>query len=94
MVQRAALRLTSTRRVWALLHHIGAHYSAGARVDVFALVCYSSQACASKAANQFSSCLDPASERSQVLTVRQCSVKLHSKVAARCSMAGKSPSYY
>ena len=38
MVPRAALRLTSTSRVWALLHHTGAQYSAGAytsaRVDV------------------------------------------------------------
>ena len=38
MVRRAALRLTSTSRVWALLHHTGAQYSAGAytsaRVDV------------------------------------------------------------
>ena len=30
MVRRAALRLTSTSRVWALLHHTGAQYSAGA----------------------------------------------------------------
>ena len=38
MVRRAALRLTSTSLVWALLHHTGAQYSAGAytsaRVDV------------------------------------------------------------
>ena len=38
MVRMAALRLTSTSRVWALLHHTGAQYSAGAytsaRVDV------------------------------------------------------------
>ena len=52
--------------------------------------CTGSPACASKAANQCSSCHDLASERSQVLTVRQCSVKFHSKIG-RCSMAGKSP---
>ena len=41
MVRRAALRLTSTRRVWVLLHHTGAHYSAdtytSARVDVLSV---------------------------------------------------------
>ena len=38
MVRREALRPTSTRRVWLLLHHTAAQYSAGAytsaRVDV------------------------------------------------------------
>ena len=38
MVRRAALRLTSTRRVWVLLHYTGAQHSAGAytsaRMDV------------------------------------------------------------
>ena len=38
MVRREALRPTSTKRVWLLLHHTGAHYSAGeytsARVEV------------------------------------------------------------
>ena len=43
-----------------------------------------------QAANQCSSCRDLASERSQVLTVRQYSVQLHSNVG-RCSLAGKSP---
>ena len=42
--------------------------------------CASSPAGASKAANQCSSCRDLASERSQVFTVCQCSVKRHSKV--------------
>ena len=51
--------------------------------------CASSSAGASKAANQCSSCHDFASERSQVVTVCQCSVKLHSNVG-RCSLAGQS----
>ena len=49
--------------------------------------CTGSPACASKAANQCSSCHDLASERSQVLTVCQCSVKFHSELG-RCSKAG------
>ena len=49
--------------------------------------CTGSPACTSNAANQCSSCHDLASERSQVVTVCQCSVKLHSKVGT-CSMAG------
>ena len=52
--------------------------------------CTGSPACASMAANQCSSCHDLASERSQVLTVCQCSVKFHSEVGP-CSMAGKTP---
>ena len=52
--------------------------------------CTGSPACASKASNQCNSCHDLASERSQVLTVRQGSVKFHSKIG-RCSMAGMSP---
>ena len=52
--------------------------------------CTGSPACACKAANQYSSYHDLASERSQVILVCQCSVKLHSKVG-RCSMAGKAP---
>ena len=54
--------------------------------------CTSSPAGASKAANQCSSWHDLASLSAvmYVLTVCQCSVKLHSNVG-RCCMAGKSP---
>ena len=51
--------------------------------------CTGSPACASKTANLCRSCHDFASERSQVVTVFQCSVKLHAKVG-RCSLAGQS----
>ena len=88
MVRMAALRLTSTSRVWALLHHTGAQYSAGAytsaRVDVLNVGVLAPQLVpARRRINDF------ASERSQVVTVCQCSVKLHAKVR-RCSLAGQS----
>ena len=81
MVRRAALRLTSTRRVCALLHHTGARYSAGAytssSVDVFN-----------------AGVLVPARRRIsavRVMTLHRSAVILLQSKVDMCSLAGKSP---
>ena len=62
--------------------HRVAQYSAGAytsaRVDVINVGVLAPQLVPALAANQCSSCHNLASERSQVLTVCQCSVEFHS----------------
>ena len=60
-------------------HSAGAYYNAGLGVLTVGVLA-SSPAGATKATDQCNSCNDLASERNHVLTICQCSIKLHSEV--------------
>ena len=84
-----ALQLPASKLVERFQPVLGAVQSDECKSGRSQCWCTGSPACASKAVNQCRSCHDFASERSQVVTVCQCSVKLHAKVR-RCSLAGQS----